>query len=71
MEKHIVRWSYLLCLICFLIAVLWRAVGALGMFYPGSLVPGTTVYYMSFYKGGLMFALIAIATTSYAQMMKQ
>ena len=71
MDKHVVRWSYLLCLVCFLVALLWRAASAFNLLSTAPIMPGVTVYYMSFYKAGLMFALISIATASYAQMMKQ
>jgi hypothetical protein len=71
MDKHVVRWSYLLCLVCFLVAFLWRAASAFGLLATAPIMPGVTVYYMSFYKAGLMFGVIAIAAASYAQMTKQ
>ena len=71
MEKQIVRWSYLLCLICFMVAMLWRGLTTFGIGIPAAVTPGQTVFYTSFYRAGLMFALIAIATSSYASAMKQ
>ncbi len=63
MEKHLVRWSYLLGLLCFAIALVWRALNLLGWAVPkatGQVVP------LSFYKGGLMLMLITIATANYS-----
>ena len=71
MEKQIVRWAYLLCLVSFGVALVWRGLTAVGVGIPAAVTAGQTVYYTSFYKAGLMFALIAIATSSYASAMKQ
>jgi hypothetical protein len=62
MEKYIIRWSYWLGVISFLVAIVWRvlivAVGkSLGF---GGLT------YMSFYKGALLLLSTAIATACYA-----
>ncbi len=62
MEKYILRWSYWLGLGCFLIGLLWKAIVVLGL-RPGGF---RTLTYMSFYKGGVLFLLVAIATTCYA-----
>jgi len=63
MEKHLVRWSYLLGLLCFAIALVWRALNLFGWAVPkaqGQFFP------LSFYKAGLMFILITIATANYS-----
>jgi len=64
-EKHLVTWSYWLGIACFVIALVWRACNAVGMLLPKSMVTGQTVSYMSFYKGGLLFFLLTIATANY------
>jgi hypothetical protein len=63
MEKHLVRWGYLLGLFCFAIGLVWRALNLFGGAVPkaqGQLFP------LSFYKGALMFLLITIATANYS-----
>lgn len=64
MEKHLVTWSYWLGIACFAVALLWKAWSAFGMALPKSMVIGQTVSYMSFYKGGLLFLLVTIATAN-------
>lgn len=66
MEKHVVRWTYLLGVACALVAVVWRALNALGWGVPYMVAPGQTVYYMSFYKGAFLFLLLSIAAANYA-----
>jgi hypothetical protein len=39
---------------------------AFGILTPNVVQQGQTLWYMSFYKGALLFFLIAIATASYA-----
>jgi hypothetical protein len=70
MEKQIVRWSYLLGLICVLVASVWRLAGALGVadqFHIG----GSFVSYSSFYRGAFMLLLLTVATSSYSAAMKE
>ena len=66
MEKQIVTGSYWLGLLSSLIAFGLRLLSALGILTPTVIKQGTNVWYMSFYKGALLFFLIAIATASYA-----
>ena len=66
MEKHIVTGSYWLGLICSLIAIGLRLLNMLGILTATVVQGGKTLWYMSFYKGALLFFLIAIATASYA-----
>ncbi len=66
MEKQIMRWSYWLGIASFLIALLWRGLNTLGVWLPGNSIPGRTILYMSFYKAGILFLLVAIATANYA-----
>jgi len=66
MEKQIVKGSYWLGLLSSLIALGLRSLNAFGILTPGVVKQGQTIWYMSFYKGALLFFLIAIATASYA-----
>jgi len=65
MEKHIVKWSYWLGIVCVAIAVAWRGVNSLGWFFPNAIV-GQGIWYMTFYKAALLFLLTAVATANYA-----
>jgi hypothetical protein len=49
-----------------LIALGLRSLNALGILTPTVVQQGITLRYMSFYKGALLFFLIAIATARYA-----
>jgi hypothetical protein len=62
MKKHIDTWSYWLGMASAVIALTMRAFNAFGVFLPGPVVQGTTIWYMSFYKGAILFFLINIAT---------
>ena len=62
MKIHIDKWSYWLGLLSALIALVMRAFNAIGIFLPGTVIQGTTIWYMSFYKAALLFLLINIAT---------
>ena len=66
MEKQIVKGSYWLGLLSSLIALGMRSLNAFGILTPTVVKQGQTLWYMSFYKGALLFFLIAIATASYA-----
>lgn len=65
MEKHIVKWSYWLGIVSAVIALVLRGLNAVGLLRPTVIVQGSTVWYMSFYKGAFLFFLIAIATANY------
>ena len=66
MEKQIVTVSYWLGLLSSLIALGLRALNIFGILTPSVVQQGRTLWYMSFYKGALLFFLIAIATAGYA-----
>ncbi len=66
MEKHILQWSYWLGIASFAVAVAWRGLNALGIWLPAGVTLGHTIWYMSFYKAGLLFLLVAIATANCA-----
>lgn len=60
-EKYILRWSYWLGVISVVVALVWRVVdvlvGGFGLRGLG---------YMSAYKAGVLFLLVAVATACYA-----
>ena len=66
MEKQIVTGSYWLGLLSTLIALGLRSLNVFGILTPTVVKQGQTLWYMSFYKGALLFFVIAIATASYA-----
>ncbi len=65
MEKHIITWSYWLGLASAVIALVMRALNAFAIWLPQTIAQGRTIWYMSFFKGALLFFLIAIATANY------
>ena len=66
MEKRIVMWSYWLGMLSALLALVLRFLNMLGILRTNLVEQGRTLWYMSFYKGALLFFLVAIATASYA-----
>jgi hypothetical protein len=64
-EKQIVTVGYWLGILSSLIALGLRALNIFGILAPNVVQQGKTLWYMSFYKGALLFFLIAIATASY------
>lgn len=67
MKKHIDTWSYWLGLASAVIALAMRTFNAFGVWLPGTVVQGMTIWYMSFYKAALLFLLINIATAMQIQ----
>jgi len=65
-EKQILTLSYWLGLLSSVIALGLRGLNVFGILLPTVVKQGQTLWYMSFYKGALLFFLIAIATASYA-----
>ena len=65
MEKHIIKWSYRLGMVSALIALVMRTFNAFGVWLPRTVVQGSTIWYMSFYKGAILFFVIAIATANH------
>ena len=68
MEKLIVSVSYWMGLICTLTAIGLRVLNMFGILSITVAPQGSTLSFMSFYKGALLFFVIAIATTSYSSM---
>jgi len=59
---YIERWSYWLGLVSAVIALAMRTLNAFGVWLPGTVMQGITIWYMSFFKGALLFLLVNIAT---------
>jgi len=62
-KMHIDRWSYWLGLVSALISLVMRTFNAFGIWLPGTVTQGITIWYMSFFKAALLFLLINIATS--------
>ncbi len=62
MEKHVIRWSYWVGMVCVAIAIGWRGLNTFG-WLPEML---RNTAYMTFYKGALLFLLVSIATANSA-----
>ena len=71
LEKHIVTWSYWLAMLSTLICLVLRFLNIFGILSSRVITEGQTIWYMSFFKGALLFFLIAIATSSYASVRGQ
>jgi hypothetical protein len=71
MEKHLIRWSYLLGLLCFGISLVWRVLNALNVGVPDAIAPGRAIWYSSFYKAGFLFLMVCIAAVNFAWYSKQ
>jgi hypothetical protein len=59
-EKQILRWSYLLGLVCFAISIIWRGLGTVGV-VPFAL---NAVQHTTFFKGAALLFATAIATAA-------
>lgn len=65
MEKHIIRWSYWLGMVCFAISLVQGATARwISTSVPSSL--GQYLWYGTFFKAGILFLLVTIATANYA-----
>jgi hypothetical protein len=71
MEKHIMRWSYWLGVICVVLAVATRFLNTLGL--PTMLLQtrGNSISYRSFVDGALLFLITSIATAGFAWFKRQ
>jgi len=63
-RTYIERWSYWLGLVCAVVALVMRTFNAFGVWLPGTVIQGITIWYMSFFKGALLFLLVNIATAT-------
>lgn len=64
------QYSYWLGLACAVIALVWRALNAAGVGI-AQVEIGRTIWYMSFYKGAVLFLFIAVATANYTWFMSR
>ena len=71
MEKHIVTWSYWLGMLSALLCLALRFLNMFGILTTKVIAQGQTLWYMSFFKGAILFFLIAIATSAYASVRGQ
>jgi hypothetical protein len=71
MEKHIMRWSYWLGVVCVVLAVVTRFLNTLGL--PPMLLQtrGNGISYRSFVDGALLFLITSIATAGFAWFKRQ
>jgi hypothetical protein len=63
MLKSIMHSSYWLGVASFVVALVWKASSSLGIWMPRSTA---AINYTTFYKGGILFLLVAVATANYA-----
>lgn len=72
MEKHIMRLSYGLCLLCAGLALITRILSALrvpAVIFPGSGI--SAVSYHSFVDGVILFFMTSVTTAAYVWVKKQ
>jgi hypothetical protein len=71
MEKHIMRWSYWLGVVCVVLAIVTRFLNTLGL--PTMLLQtrGNSISYRSFVDGALLFLITSIATAGFAWFKRQ
>jgi hypothetical protein len=72
MEKHIMRVSYGLCLLCAVLALVTRTLSALGV--PAVIFPDSgisAVSYHSFVDGVILFFMTTVSTAAYVWVKKQ
>lgn len=62
MEKQLAKWSYWLGVACAVIALIIRALNAVGVFL--DFLPGSNLGYMSFYKASFLLLAVSIATAT-------
>lgn len=65
MERLILRWSYLLGLLCAVLALIARGLNVMGMSAALVQTKGNSIGYHSFVDGALLFFVTAIATALY------
>jgi len=71
MEKHIMRWSYWLGVVCVVLAVVIRILNALGL--PTILLQtrGNSISFRSFVDAALLFLITSIATAGFVWFKRQ
>ena len=71
MEKLIANGSYWLGIVCLVIAAVWRAAAAFGLWVPSSSTPAHAIGHVTFLHASLLFFVTAIATASNAWLNSQ
>lgn len=66
MEKHILRWSYWLGVVCAVLAIVMRLSNALGFEFVHVPTKGNWIDFHSLLDAALLFLFIAIASSGYA-----
>jgi len=72
MEKHIMRLSYGLCLLCAVLALITRGLSALNV--PSVMFTGSGIYalsYHAFMDGVMLFFMTSVTTAAYVWVKKQ
>jgi len=64
-NRMIAQFGYWLGLVCVAITLVMRGSNALGFWMPRYVIPGVAIWYMSFFKGALLFLLVGIAASNY------
>lgn len=67
MEKHIVRFSYWLAMVCLALALIMRVASLAGASFSQLFTKGNPVSYRTFLVGALLLFLVTIATRSYSE----
>jgi hypothetical protein len=71
MEKLLIKVSYWLGVVCVALAVLSKALNAIGVNFTPFMTKGNEIGYQSFEVGAMLFFLMAIATASLSWFNKQ
>jgi hypothetical protein len=71
MEKHIMRWSYWLGVICVVLAVVTRILNSLGMSTVLLQTKGDSISFRTFVDGALLFLITSIATAGFVWFKRQ
>jgi len=71
MEKHILRWSYWLGIVCVVLAVVTRILNTLGLSTVLLHTRGDPISFRTFVDGALLFLIACIATAGSAWFRRQ
>jgi hypothetical protein len=71
MEKHIMRWSYWLGVICVALAVLTRLLNTVGLSTTLLQTRGDSISFRTFVDGALLFLMTSIATAGFIWFRRQ
>jgi hypothetical protein len=71
MEKHIMRWSYWLGIVCVLLAMVARILNILGLSTMLLQTRGNPLSFRTFVNGALLFLITSIATAGFVWFKRQ